>query len=183
MSTENKTPNLSTQNAPKPSNVLRKADVRDSRPKISDTDIYKSGSDRTTDERPGSAQISPNAYCKPEAEEEVNEDFTWPAWLDPDGKLSRNTYFKELISHPDVGKPRPPTNLEDLYSMEDLGDSEIPVDTRTLKRGKSLLCGDGWVRKEKVKQVALFWTFTPEKQKPVDPRSGPSYVLEAQLRL
>lgn len=67
--------------------------------------------------------------------------------------------------------------------MEDLGDNEIPVDTRVLKKGKGLLCGDGWVRKDKVKQIALLWTFTPERQKPADPRSGPSYVLEAQLRL
>lgn len=61
--------------------------MRDSRPKLSDTDIYKSGSDRTTDERPGSAQISPNAYSRAEVAEEVNEDFMWPAWVDPDGKL------------------------------------------------------------------------------------------------
>jgi len=158
---------LPTQKAANPKNEEL---INNFNKRLNGDEQYRSGSDRTSDERPASSRKSP-----PELTQQTTEEFGWPSWVDPNGKM---TSVQNILADPAIAKPLP---LEENYH---LGDFEFPTDVRKLKQGKQLLCGDGWTRKKSgTREVHLLWTLLDRKNRtmPKDPRSGTDYVTQVQL--
>jgi hypothetical protein len=104
--------------------------------------------------------------------DENSQDFLWPAWLDPGGKLSMQnpyqTVFQELLS------PREEDEQNEDGIHFELGDLVQDEDISSLKYGRAIRSANGWRRDKSGQRIPnKFWMFSGE-EKPTDPR-GPSY--------
>lgn len=115
----------------------------------------------------------------------IEDDFKWPSWLDPDGRLAReNPYAKYFENNePHLSPPKP-----DLKPIPEIEFKEVPlyltptdaytdIDTSNLSKPKALLSGDGWKRSEDgTRHVFVNSKFLPKPEEPIqDPRISSNF--------
>jgi len=107
--------------------------------------------------------------------DENSQDFLWPAWLDPSGKLFKQnpfqTVFKDLLPQEEDKEEQKQTTENTV----ELGDLVKEEDISSMKYGKAIRSANGW-RRDKSNGQRIpnkYWMYSGE-EKPTDPR-GASY--------